>query len=116
MTAPNLLSWLSALGVSLSGEGGRLRVDAPTGVIGPDLRAKLSAHKAELIALLSGEKKGCNCTPFPNPPASEPTLAPVTPPQPEPTGVIRVPSHIPNYPAGATLVRTWRPEDVPHCR
>ncbi|NTX01462.1 non-ribosomal peptide synthetase/type I polyketide synthase [Myxococcus sp. CA040A] len=47
-----LLTRLFDLGIRLWVEGGRLAVDAPEGALTADLRAELSARKAELIALL----------------------------------------------------------------
>jgi len=53
MTAGTLLSHLRAAGAILTATGtDRLRVDAPKGVLTPDLRASLVAHKAELLATL----------------------------------------------------------------
>jgi hypothetical protein len=54
MTPDHLLADLEARGVTLS-ERGRpegLRVDAPVGVITPELRAAITEHKADLIQLL----------------------------------------------------------------
>lgn len=44
---------LAARGIHLWAEDGRLRYRAPAGVLTPEIRAYLHAHKAELIALLS---------------------------------------------------------------
>jgi aspartate racemase len=47
-----LLSELRRLDVQIWAEGDRLRFSAPPGVMSPDLRARLSARKAELLAVL----------------------------------------------------------------
>ncbi|MFQ5904124.1 MAG: hypothetical protein ACE5JO_10580 [Candidatus Binatia bacterium] len=49
---------LQKRGAVLITNGERLRVDAPKGVIPPDLRERLREHKAEIIALLSCEAEG----------------------------------------------------------
>jgi len=54
MTTAGLLSTLREQGVRLSVEDGRLKVDAPAGVLDDDLRAELTTHKEELVALLAG--------------------------------------------------------------
>lgn len=51
-TLLDLLSQLRGLGVQLSVDGERLRLNAPKGVLTPDLQADLSARKMELIAFL----------------------------------------------------------------
>lgn len=61
MTTATLFAALRERGVNLAAIGGRLRVDAPRGVLTPELRATLSAHKAEMLAMLA-----------PTPPESEP--------------------------------------------
>lgn len=50
-TLPELTATLDALGVRLSL---RLRVDAPRGVLTPELTAALAAHKPTLVARLAG--------------------------------------------------------------
>ena len=56
MTAHELLSQLRAKGVELKTSGGdRLVIDAPKGTVTEDLRAALSAHKAELLQILNAE-------------------------------------------------------------
>lgn len=52
MRAEALLSELERLGVRLEIKGDRLRVDAPSHVWTPELRAKVAAAKADLIAAL----------------------------------------------------------------
>ena len=52
MTADQLLSQLEASGVSLSAEGGRLRVNAPKGGLTDELKSAIAAAKEALIALL----------------------------------------------------------------
>jgi thioesterase domain-containing protein len=54
MTTAGLLSTLRERGVRLSVEDGRLKCDAPAGVLDDGLRAELAAHKEELMALLAG--------------------------------------------------------------
>ena len=53
MNADQLLGELRARGVVLEAAGDRLRVDAPRGAITPELREALTAHKAEVLALLA---------------------------------------------------------------
>lgn len=52
MTAATLLDRLRCLGASVSLVGDKLRVEAPAGVLTPDLRRELIEHKAELVRLL----------------------------------------------------------------
>ena len=54
MTTASLLSTLRERGARLSVEDGRLKCDAPPGVLDEALRAELAAHKEELVALLAG--------------------------------------------------------------
>ena len=54
MTAA-LLAHLTARGVTLAAEGDRLRVRAPVGVLTPEFRAEIAAHKPALLALLRGQ-------------------------------------------------------------
>jgi hypothetical protein len=51
--APAFLADLVSLGVSLSAAGDRLHVEAPIGVLTPQVRSELSALKAELLVLLA---------------------------------------------------------------
>ena len=53
MNAGDLLHQLQALGVVLIPEGDRLRIDAPAGVLTPDLRQALATQKSALLQLLS---------------------------------------------------------------
>lgn len=52
MTAEAILERLRSLGASVSLAGDKLRVEAPAGVLTPDLKAALIEHKAELVRLL----------------------------------------------------------------
>ena len=54
-TARKLLADAKRVGIILSANGGRLAFDAPAGAMTPDLRARLVACKAELLAVLAGE-------------------------------------------------------------
>ena len=53
MTAAELITELEARGVLIEVTGDRLRVDAPKGAITPELRAALTARKAEVLAILN---------------------------------------------------------------
>lgn len=53
MTAQALLRQLTGLGVRLSVVSGRLRLDAPAGVVTPELRATLAQRKGEILAALA---------------------------------------------------------------
>ena len=52
MTAADIIAELTALGAQLWTESGDLRFRAPRGVLTDDRKARLRAHKAEVIALL----------------------------------------------------------------
>lgn len=52
MTPQALLDELKQLNVKVSLNGDRLRLEAPAGVLTPDLREKIRQHKTELAALL----------------------------------------------------------------
>jgi hypothetical protein len=54
MTASDLHRRLWDLGVRLSAVEGRLRVDAPVGVVTPEIRAALAEHKPAILAILTG--------------------------------------------------------------
>jgi hypothetical protein len=56
MTAVALLAELQHRGASVAVVGERLRVEAPTGTVTPQMREALAAHKSELLRLLGG---GC---------------------------------------------------------
>jgi TubC N-terminal docking domain len=53
MNAAELIIELEARGVMIESAGDRLRVDAPKGVITPELREALAACKAEVLAILN---------------------------------------------------------------
>lgn len=55
-TGAALLQDLTARGVVLTAEAGRLRYRAPAGAVTPDLRRQLEWHKAALVALLSAQQ------------------------------------------------------------
>jgi amino acid adenylation domain-containing protein len=55
LSATELLSKLRSLNVSLSADGERLRLNAPPGVITPEVRDELVARKAELLKILQQE-------------------------------------------------------------
>ncbi|WP_324718205.1 hypothetical protein U7230_07060 [Carboxydochorda subterranea] len=57
MDAAALLHALRARGIVLSAVGERLRVEAPRGLVTPELRAALTAHKAAILALLQQESQ-----------------------------------------------------------
>lgn len=52
MTADVLLTELRNRGAALTVVGDRLRVEAPVGVLSPEIRTALAAYKAELLSLL----------------------------------------------------------------
>ena len=52
MTALDLLTKLRSCGVAIEANGDRLKIDAPKGVITPELREALATNKTEIIALL----------------------------------------------------------------
>ena len=62
MTLPELQSCLDHLGVKLSL---RLVVDAPAGVMTPEIKTALAAHKPRLLALLAGVDDQINSSPEP---------------------------------------------------
>ena len=71
MTLPELRACLDRLGVRLSV---RLVVDAPVGVLTPEVKAALADHKPALLALLVGVES--SIVPTPQPALSPPTSAP----------------------------------------
>ena len=56
MSAAALLARLRALGVTATVAGGDLALDAPAGVLTPELLSELRAHKGALLALLAAER------------------------------------------------------------
>ena len=56
MSAAQVLEQVRALGVVLSGAGGKLRYEAPAGSLTPELRESLAAHKAAILDLLEAER------------------------------------------------------------
>jgi hypothetical protein len=56
MSAAQVLEQARASGIVLSGRAGRLRFEAPTGRLTPDLRQALTAHKAAILDLLEAER------------------------------------------------------------
>ena len=55
--ASSLITKIRAHGISLHREGGRLIVEAPAGVITPDLRVELGRLKQELLSQLDLESR-----------------------------------------------------------
>lgn len=55
MTAMELLSRLWDLGVAATASGSRLHLEAPRGVMTPELLAEVQSRKAELVSLLRPE-------------------------------------------------------------
>ena len=53
MTAQELITTCQAAGIELAVSGDHLRVDAPEGVLTPDLRAALTDQKPTVMALLT---------------------------------------------------------------
>ena len=53
--AAALLASLRAVNVVLRLDGARLRYQAPTGALTPELRSAVAEHRAELVALLAAE-------------------------------------------------------------
>jgi len=51
-----VLEQARALGVVLSGDGGKLRYEAPAGSLTPELRRSLAAHKAAILDILEAER------------------------------------------------------------
>ena len=54
MSALALLRDLRSAGAVLEARGDRLHVDAPAGLITPEMRVSLARHKPELLAMLAG--------------------------------------------------------------
>jgi hypothetical protein len=57
MTMPELLTTVRAAGIHLKARGSRLHVDAPRGVITPELRDALARHKAEILTALAPSRR-----------------------------------------------------------
>ena len=57
MNAAELLIELRARGVVIEAAGDRLKVDAPKGVVTPELREALAEHKIEVLALITVTEK-----------------------------------------------------------
>jgi amino acid adenylation domain-containing protein len=55
MTAVQLLALLTKQGITLSVDGGDLRISAPKGSLTEDLRTQLKQHKRELLEILSAD-------------------------------------------------------------
>ncbi|WP_431981410.1 amino acid adenylation domain-containing protein [Streptomyces qinglanensis] len=64
-SAADLLDELNALGVELWSEDGQIRFRAPQGVLTPERRAALRAHKEQVVALLDAEDAARTVTPDP---------------------------------------------------
>jgi hypothetical protein len=67
MTTSELLDLVDRLGVKLAAAEGRLRADAPRGVLTEELRAALAENKPAILAILAGPP----AAPDPRAPASE---------------------------------------------
>jgi hypothetical protein len=81
MTAILFLKELQALGVRLTANGDKLRVNAPGGVLTDAIRAGLVEHKVALLALLSSEH-GCAGTEQAHHEEVETAFRPGEPPEP----------------------------------
>ena len=55
MSALVLMRDLQTAGVVLQARDGRLHVDAPAGIVTPQMRDSLARHKAELLAILAAD-------------------------------------------------------------
>ncbi len=56
MTAAEVLTTCREAGIRLEAAGDRLRYEAPSGTLTPELRDTLTRHKAELLSLLTPER------------------------------------------------------------
>ena len=56
-----LLAQMKALGIELSAEGDKLRIDAPKGVLSPSIRELLSEHKTDILQFLHTSKHTGAC-------------------------------------------------------
>lgn len=62
MKLENLLTELVQCDVTLTLAGDKLRLEAPAGMLTPELKAALAGHKAELVSLLEDDHAFCfNC-------------------------------------------------------
>ena len=57
MTAVEVFTTARSAGILLDAEGDRLLVDAPVGVLTAEWRERLTAHKPQLLTLLSGPRE-----------------------------------------------------------
>jgi hypothetical protein len=57
MTAPELIQSLAQQGAQLRAEGNQLKIDAPRGVVTPELKATLLELKPALLELLQGGRE-----------------------------------------------------------
>jgi hypothetical protein len=55
VSALTLMRDLQAAGVVLEARGDRLHVDAPVGLITPEMRDSIARHKPELLAMLAAD-------------------------------------------------------------
>ena len=116
VSAPDFLASLEALGVCLSlGSPGRIRFEAPTGVLTPELRQAIAERKGDLLALLGGHTESTVPMDRPTPTAPATLHAPLVPeaardePGPEATPVL-APATLPYLtPAGDLYI----PFDAP---
>lgn len=53
MTTTQLIESLSASGIQLSVTDGRLKIDAPAGVLTVEMKTEMAVHKPELLRLIS---------------------------------------------------------------
>jgi hypothetical protein len=56
-TATSLLASLRAVGILIRSEEGRLVVEAPRGIITPEIRSQLAKRKTELVSILKLEEE-----------------------------------------------------------
>jgi amino acid adenylation domain-containing protein len=59
------LSYLRSLDINIFVEGSRLRCNAPEGILTPELRAKISQRKAEIVSFLKAANRTSSFTPTP---------------------------------------------------
>ena len=85
-----LLAQMKALGIELSAEGDKLRVDAPKGVLSPSIRELLSGRKAEILQFLHDSKHTGACPLIPAAPRDG-TAPPEALPRPRPGTPWRAP-------------------------